>query len=278
MTDTAVYLYAVTNARHPVAGEVAGVSGSPVRMVSHSGLAAVVSTVPLSEYGEQALRENLEDLGWLESVARTHHAVVRTVAELGPTAPVRLATVFHDDGRVRELLEERRAGIKHALSRVTGRSEWGIKVYGTAPTGSPANDHQASPSPPTVPEAAFSRAQRPGPGVAYLRRRSAQRRQREDVTQALAGRAEQVHARLAPHAIASHRHRLQDRRLSGHDGVMVLNAAYLIEDPHAFTEAAADVAAQWGDVRIEVTGPWPAYSFTTIEERAPETTTAQERK
>ncbi|MDP4502067.1 GvpL/GvpF family gas vesicle protein [Nonomuraea turcica] len=270
MTDTAVYLYAVTNARDPVVGEVAGVSGSRVRVVEHSGLTAVVSTVPLPEYGERALRENLEDLAWLEAIARAHDAVVRTVAGRGPTAPVRLATVFHDDRRVKELLEERRGGIERALSRVAGRSEWGVKVYGTAPTGSPADDHQAGQSPRDVPEGAFSPAQRPGPGVAYLRRRGAQRRRREDATQALAGRAEQVHARLAPHAIASHRHRLQDRRLSGHDGVMVLNAAYLIEDPHAFREAAADLAARWDDVRVEVTGPWPAYSFTTIdgEERA----------
>ncbi|TMR97962.1 GvpL/GvpF family gas vesicle protein [Nonomuraea basaltis] len=251
MTDTAVYLYAVTESRHAALPRLAGVSGSPVRVVEHAGLAAVVSTVPLSEYGERALRENLENLAWLEATARAHHAVVRAVAALAPTAPVRLATVFHDDRRVGELLAERQPGIRQALSRVAGRAEWGVKVYGTAQVGP------------------LSRTGDEGsrPGTAYLRRRGAQRRGREDAARSLADRAEQAHDRLASHAIACHRHRLQDRRLSRHDGVMALNAAYLIEDSHAFAEAAAELATRWDDMRVEVTGPWPAYSFTTIEER-----------
>ncbi|GAA3541766.1 hypothetical protein GCM10022419_022330 [Nonomuraea rosea] len=105
--------------------------GVGTRTVEHDGLAAVVSTVPLSEYGERALRENLEDLGWLEATARGHHTAVDALARLRTTAPGRLATVFHDDQRVSDLLNARQDEIRRALSQVEGRTEWGIKMYGT---------------------------------------------------------------------------------------------------------------------------------------------------
>src|SRR5262245_51269756 len=108
VTGTAVYLYAVTRGPdRPVPAGLTGVSGTPVRTVEHAGLTAVVSSVPLAEYGADALRDNLEDLVWLERTARAHHAVVMAVAQVAATAPVRLTTIFHDGRRVAGLLDDR---------------------------------------------------------------------------------------------------------------------------------------------------------------------------
>ena len=40
-------------------------------------LAALLSPVPLAEYGDERLREHLEDISWLERTARAHEAVRR---------------------------------------------------------------------------------------------------------------------------------------------------------------------------------------------------------
>jgi hypothetical protein len=252
VTDTAVYLYAVA-AEQPELTGVDGVSETPVRTVTHAGLVAVVGTVPLTEYGEQALRDNFEDLRWLEAAARAHHAVVAEVAHRTATAPVRLATVFRDDSRVTELLDQRRTELEAALALVSGRSEWGVKVYADAPVSSASVEPEAD---------------GPNPGTTYLLRRRSQRDSREDAARRTAAQAQEIHRELASHAAAERRHPPQDPKLSGHTGEMVLNAAYLVDDRRASAFVQAAEVRRAPGVTIETTGPWPAYSFVSLESSA----------
>jgi hypothetical protein len=260
MTESRVYLYAIARGLEPARLEaLTGVSGTPVRTVRQAGLVAVVSTVPLSEYGERALCRNLEKPEWLERAAREHHAVVEVVARHVPAAPIWPATVFRDDRRVANLLDERRAQFGTTLSSVTGRSEWGVKVY--VQSGAYSAEHDS------VPEAGpFDRGQRPG--TAYLRRRRPQRQGGEDSIQRMAATAEKINGELMSHASAHRRHRPRGPRLSPHDGVMILNVAYLVDDGNgvAFVAAAERLEARLRGTRVEVTGPWPAYSFISLED------------
>jgi hypothetical protein len=63
---------------------------------------------------------------------------------------------------------------------------------------------------------------------------------------------------------ADHRfHRLQDPRLSGVPGNNVLNAAYLVDAAsiETFVALARSLDGDLADARVEITGPWPPYSF-----------------
>ncbi|HEX2550125.1 MAG TPA: GvpL/GvpF family gas vesicle protein, partial [Nocardioidaceae bacterium] len=92
------YLYAVSRGLPPDAlADVPGLGDGRLEVLEHQGLSAVVSDVDLEEYGEEGLRRNLERLDWLEEVARRHDEVVHAVAEHGPVAPLRLATICLDD-------------------------------------------------------------------------------------------------------------------------------------------------------------------------------------
>jgi len=82
-----------------------------------------------SEFGEAALRQNLEDLDWLERTARAHHKVIETVAKERPVVPMRLATVYSSDEAAAGMLAERAADLRQALTRLARRSEWGVKAY-----------------------------------------------------------------------------------------------------------------------------------------------------
>jgi len=82
-----------------VAG-VGGVGGSPPRTITAARLTAIVGDVGDREYGEAALRRNLEDLDWLARTARAHHAILEAAAERGPVVPMRLATLFTSDAGV----------------------------------------------------------------------------------------------------------------------------------------------------------------------------------
>lgn len=253
-----VWVYAVTHHVDDSALRgLAGVSGEPVYAVTAAGLTAAASRVPLAEFGEQALRRNLEDLAWLETVARKHHEVIESVAHGAPVVPMRLATVFHDDDGVSAMLTSRHDDLAAALARVSGRDEWGIKVY-------------AARRPADAPGTASGSASA-SPGAAYLRRRKSELSASEDARRSAAASAEEIHAVLRDLAAGSLLRPPQTPQLSGGTGQMILNSAYLVDTEGAdrLRETVESLDRRHGAVRVELTGPWPPYSFAAIEHTEP---------
>ncbi|MEV1147002.1 GvpL/GvpF family gas vesicle protein [Micromonospora sp. NPDC049799] len=245
---TGAWLHGVVRDVEPgTLATTASLEGDPVRAVRAAGLTAVVSTVPLSAYGEEALRRNLEDLAWLERAARAHHAVVDALSRAGAVVPARLATVHHGDEGVARVLVERHDELAATLDRLDGREEWGVKGYAV---------------PGAVPRAAAP-AGGGGAGAAYLRRRRAQLTAREEGQRIAAEAAAAVHEALAGYAVAARRHAPQDRRLSGAATAMVVNGAYLVDRPRlkGFSALVDALADRHPEIRLELTGPWPPYSF-----------------
>jgi len=63
----------------------------------------------------------------------------------------------------------------------------------------------------------------------------------------------------------------QDRSLTGRPDLMVLNGAYLVGTAGAeqFTDAVAELAGRLPALRLQLTGPWPPYSFVAVDEEPP---------
>ncbi len=253
MTETGRYLYAIARGLDPQAvADVPGLGGGRLEVVEHRGLAAVVSSVDLEEYGEEGLRRNLENLRWLEEVARGHDAVVQATATRAPTAPLRLATICLDDDGVRRRLDEWHDELEQVLDRVEGRTEWSVKVF-DRPRPAPATT--------TSPATAAS-------GAEYLKRKKAESQARDADESSSAAVADEVHARLAARSVAGRRLPPQDPRLTGRTERMLHNGAYLVDlaEGDGFAQVVDALATAHPDVVIEVHGPWPPYSFATLEQ------------
>jgi hypothetical protein len=229
-----------------------GIDDGPVEVVEHADLCAAVSTVDLEEYGEEGLRQNLERLDWLEEVARAHDAVVQAVAQTGPTAPLRLATICLDDDGVRRRLDEWHDALRDVLDRVEGRREWSVKVFAPPRAQSTPEDPDAKPL----------------SGADYLRRKKQATEERRSGDEAALRVAETLYESLAARTVASRRLAPQDPRLTGHEGTMLLNVAYLVEaaEEADFTAAVEDLASSGSDLQVELRGPWPPYSFAVLEQ------------
>jgi hypothetical protein len=281
MTDTwrGVWAYAITGrGGHADLSWLTGVGGGRVRSISAEGLTALVSDVNLAEFGEAALRTNLEDLDWLEQVARQHHRVIEAAARLAPVVPLRLATVYSGDAAVAAVLAKCGRKLTAALGSVGGRVEWGVKAY-AAPAGPAGQGAAAAPTAATQTEARTGEGRSPGAtggaaanqgaGLAYLRRRQAQLTATRASAQSAAAGARAVHAELTRRSTGTRLHAPQAPRLSGSQLPMVLNAAYLLDEGSEvegrFSAAVAAMADAHPELRIELTGPWPPYSFTGDE-------------
>jgi hypothetical protein len=257
--DHGSWLYAVARDIDPGwLDGVEGVAGGPVRPLAHGRLAAAVSPVSLAEFGEEPLRRNLEDLDWLAATARAHHEVIGAIARHRPVVPLRLATVYHDDESVTAMLAARSGEFGDALERVTGRAEWGVKAYQARP---PESAEPASPQARTDTR----------PGAAYLRRRQQELSESERARRAVAAAADEVHAALAGAAEAGQQRPPQVRQLAERAEPMILNGTYLVGEERSgeFAGLVEQLGAAHPELRLELTGPWPPYSFAAVAEGSP---------
>jgi hypothetical protein len=224
-----------------------------VELVRHAGLAAVVSQVPLDEFGERGLHESLEDLERLEALARAHQRVLDEALRRGAVVPFRICTIYESAARVQEMLAHERDHLTVALRRLRGMAEWGVKAY--------AGDHVNG-------EGA---AAAPSSGTGYLSRKRADRDAAEIARQEVDAAVDDVHARLREQAADAVVSPLQSGALAGHEGEMVLNAAYLVADADVdhFSALVAELGGRHArdGLDLELTGPWPAYHFSEAAER-----------
>ncbi|MBS1861188.1 MAG: GvpL/GvpF family gas vesicle protein [Actinobacteria bacterium] len=252
------YVYGVVRAEVPLPRDLVGADPTaPVELIEEAGLAALVSEVPLAEFDEGSLRENLNDVAWLEEKARAHEHVLDVALAGSAVVPLRLCTVFTTEEQVRGMLARERAVLFDALGRLDGRAEWGVKAYA---------DRGA------VESEALARVDRPDgaddevtAGTAYMNRRRREARAREQVEEIADEWARAIHGGLAAIAVEALLNPLQRPELSGRDGEMFLNGVYLIDDVEAaaFRAAVATLAEDFDrrGVALDLTGPWPAYNF-----------------
>ncbi|MFD7433826.1 GvpL/GvpF family gas vesicle protein [Streptomyces sp. NPDC059861] len=264
------YVYAVCRPfGAALQSQLTGVAGAPPKLLHHGGLVAVVSSVPEHDFAEEALRAHLEDLDWLTATARGHQGVIDALTTVTTPLPLRLGTVFRDDSGVRMMLEAREGDFLRTLDRLAGRVEWGVKVYAepaageSAESGRPGESGESGESPQGPDTENGRAAAKAMSGRDYLRRRSRSVKDRETGLRKVEEFADRLHERLAAHAEDSRLHAPQSAQLSGASGRNVLNAAYLV--PRGQSEEFVEIVDRTKDempgVRVELTGPWAAYSF-----------------
>ncbi|QDQ14570.1 GvpL/GvpF family gas vesicle protein [Streptomyces spectabilis] len=255
-SDELRYVYAVCRPLPgPLHADLTGVGGAPPRQLAHEGLVAVLGPVPARDFGLEPLRAHLEDLDWLAETARAHQHVIGALAAVTCPLPLRLATVFRDDSGVRAMLESENERLCRILDRIDGHVEWGVKVWLHAD----ADAGGSATAEPSRPRGA------PASGRDYLRQRKAQRTAGEEAAARAEVFARRLHAELARSAAASRQHPPQSPALvDAGSGLNILNTAYLVprSDAEEFLELIARTEGSQPGLRVEVTGPWAAYSFT----------------
>jgi hypothetical protein len=134
--------------------------------------------------------------------------------------------------------------------------EWGVKAFLRMPVPASGADEAES-------------------GTEYLTKKRERREEAVAGREAIETTVAEIHARLTECATASTLSRTHDRRLSGRDSEMVLNAAYLVPTAGvaAFRAIVEDLARRHEaeDVQLELTGPWPPYHFVETPSRGHDT-------
>lgn len=225
-----LYLYGIVGFPPPLFRQIRGFGGSPVSLVPHRDLAAVVSRSPLSPWPVD------------EAHLILHETVVEEVMGARPILPVRFNTFLRTKEAVIALLDERAQAFRSTLERVEGKVEIGLRVLWEAPGDADRPvDHQAREG---------------SPGTEYLYRRLREKQRRAGLRAASERMIREVQVLFHSLAAESRLQRLPTNRL-------LFTGDYLVERYRvdAFREGVAKAREEFSCLSFLLTGPWPPYHF-----------------
>jgi hypothetical protein len=233
--------------------------------VTVNDLAALASSVPLDTYKEDALAERLTDATWTAVRAMRHETVVEYVAKRVSVVPLRFGTIYLERAGVERMLSEKGRELARILERLRGHEEWGVNVYADR-AKLMAGITSVSPR---LRELA-QQAEAASPGQSYLMQKKIEALRVDEARTALNGIIDQIEKALSEQSDDAQRLRIlkveatEHGELKGKFAFLVKRAEF--EEFRAAAERLAEDHLAAG-IRLELTGPWPAYNFTEATSR-----------
>jgi len=256
-----VYVYAIARGGSAEPKGLRGLDDGAVRAVRGDDLAAFVSDVPESDFAEVPLNAHLADMEWLTPRAVRHQEVNAALSEANdPLVPLSFGTVFRDELGVARMLRERASEIGPRFEALRGKAEW-IAVVRRDKEKALAALESASEALRAL-RSAISTAP---PGRAYLAGRRLEETKRQElrgVDAAAIGAAMDAFERAGMRLF-------REPLVEDAGGNMLARFSVLAERDagRGLASIGAAFGAAWDDrgYALELSGPWPAYRFSTVD-------------
>ncbi|MDP3052324.1 MAG: GvpL/GvpF family gas vesicle protein [bacterium] len=248
---------------------IKGIAGEKVFAIPCGDLEAVVSEVSLKEFGSEEIQKKAEeDLGWIKKNAEIHEKIIeeamnpqgkKNLAKM-PVIPMKFGTIFKTEERLKNILKKRHKQFKKTLKNLTGKQEWGVKVYLNRKT----LEKKTREDNPLVQEKEKEIAQLPE-GVAYFMEKDVEDIVKKEADRVARDYMEDAFKTLKQYADDSVKVKNLEKELSGELLPMVLNAFFLVpqEKLENFTKEINILIKeqQPNGLYFKRSGPWPPYHF-----------------
>jgi len=250
-----IYLYCVTPK------EIKNLSG--LYYIYYQGLYAIVSKVKESEFLEENLKKNLQDLEWVKEKATAHEKVIERIMKQACVIPFKLGTLFNNQDNLRAMLKEHLAEFKEALSHLEGKEEWGIKIYADLDKLKNTLLREEKELLNIDKEINDSSS-----GKAFLLKKKKEELIKDIINRRINEYGKSCFEELKGFAIDTRINKLLPKEVTERKDEMILNSAFLVEKDRvvAFVSAVDILKTQYENKGLffDCTGPWPAYNFCSI--------------
>jgi len=266
MADLAYYVYCIAESAAATELSVDSLpaameDNSTLEWVSVNALAALASQVPRATYSEENLAEHLTDATWTAIRAMRHETVVEFVAKRATVVPLRFGTIYLERAGIEQMLNDKRRELESIIEQLRGREEWGVNVY-TDRAVLLSSITSVSP----VLRDLVQRAEQAPPGQSYLMQKKIEALKVDEARTAVNRIVDQIEERLKQQSEGARRLRILKVETTEH-GELKAKFSFLMKRAEFddFKDAAEQLAQehQAAGVRLELTGPWPAYNFLT---------------
>ena len=119
------YIFAITLSQYEyeLPGEELA-EGFPLFVYGFGKIQAVLSEVPLNEYGEDALQLKLNDPTWFEETLKKHNSILSKIQTVASMVPMRICTICDTSDALTAFLNEHHNDFVNTLELIEGNQAW----------------------------------------------------------------------------------------------------------------------------------------------------------
>ncbi|MEI7485267.1 MAG: GvpL/GvpF family gas vesicle protein [Ignavibacteriota bacterium] len=222
--------------------------------------------VTIDEYSEDNLKQNVNDVVWIEKNAREHVAVISKVMEHNNIIPFKFGTIFSTKEKLDTFISDYSASLADNLKKCEEHEEWSVKIYCNRETFKQQIETLSK----EVSELeTLIRSSSPGKAYILERKKSGLIETEIDKHSYIYGT--NYYSLFLKLSEYSELNSLLPKEMTGRNDDMILNVAFLVSKSKVgnFKNTAAMLKKEKNILGLDVvvTGPWPPFSFISIKEK-----------
>lgn len=254
-----IYLYCLTNS---VVGESLN---NGVLLYLYKGFNIFYKDVHEDEYSGEHLKNNLKNEKWLEKNAREHLYVVNNVMSQYSVIPFNFGVIYNNWKGVELFIDKYHALLEENIAYVRGCEEWTIKVY------IDLEEIIKNISFISAEVAEYDKIiEESTPGKGYILKKKKNDLVITEIDKICRKCALEIYERVSRISKKTVTNKLMPKEYLEGNRQMVLNMACLVNKENTcallFEKDLLETNIKKYSANMDVTGPWPPYSFIKIEE------------
>jgi hypothetical protein len=229
-----------------------GFENNNIYTIRFKDIWAVVSDVSKEQFSQEAVNKNVQNMQWLIEYAPLHENIVTNIVKKTTIVPLKFCTIFKNEKRVKEMLEEKYGAVKENLDRLNGKEEMSLKVF----ANTDAIKKELAKNSPEIQQLEEEKATKT-PGAAYFVQQKIDMLLKDKIQQRVVTTIKEIYSETAKHATDATKNQVLKEK------DMVLNAAFLVEKKslEEFIQEMNIIKEKYPSLQIRITGPFAPYNF-----------------
>jgi hypothetical protein len=263
MRDDLIYVYCLANIPPKQNHETEKYS---LEFVKIGDFYVIVKHVSKDEFDEENLKKNVSDIQWLEINARQHINVINSFMAFLTVVPFKFGTIFQSEESLKKFINDYSDSLDQNFRFIEAKEEWTVKVYCNRKHLCDRIDDLSA-------EAASLEQQimASSPGKAFILKRKKNDLIEYEMDRLCKKIGQEFYDTYQNLSEATNLNNLLPKEFTGREDSMILNATFLIKKDKVseFTKTTEifQNMNSYSGFFIEMTGPWPPFSFIHIKEK-----------
>ncbi len=263
MNNELIYVYCISST--PVTLDLGSIHEG-LKCILFQGYYIIVKNVSPDEFSEENLKKKFADLSWIDKNARDHIRVISQIMKSSTVIPFKFGTIFKSEENLGKFISDYSDSLRENLINIEGKEEWSVKIYFDRKV---LNEQIAEHS-----ETVLNIEQQileSSPGKAFLLKKKKAELIEKEVEKLIKSCGQTCYDEFKNISELSRINNLLPKELTERNDDMILNVSFFIKKQRVadFVGTVDLLQGKFKNIGfdIDVSGPWPPFSFISIKER-----------